>query len=171
MAIRLIKSVDVRADDSTPDQRAEACASLVFRVLAETGSKAAVLHPGDTPYLEVPSGEIELARDRLTPAGLEALARYFLPDAALRTLRVNGSVRREWPILPELPDSRFTIVAALRHHDLWIEVRHAPAHRKPADVATAPAVRTLDPRNPASTASGTREDALSVPSAEELWPV
>lgn len=160
MAIRLLRSVDTRADESAPDRRAEACASLVFRVLAETGSGAAVLHTGDTPYLDVPSGEIELGRDRLTPAAMETLAHYLLPDAALRALRADGSVRREWQILPDLPNSRFTIVAGLRHHDLWIEVRHTQAHGAPAAPAKPPAV--------GGDAQPT-DDALAVPSAEELW--
>ena len=146
MAIRLLRSVDTRADVPTPDQRAEACASLVFRVLAETGSGAAVLHTGDTPYLEVPSGEIELASDRLTPAAMETLAQYLLPDPALRALRANGSVRNEWRIVPDLPNSHFTIVAALRHHDLWIEVRHTQVHSMPA----APAKPAGRPRRRSS---------------------
>ena len=68
-----------------------------------------------------------MAREHLTADAVEALARYFLPEAALRTLRSDGSVRIEWPTLAELPNSRFTIVAARRGHDIWIEVRHVQA--------------------------------------------
>lgn len=159
MAIRLLKNVDTRAEQPAGNQRAEACASLVFRVLAETGSGVAVLHTGDTPYLEVPRGEIELARDRLTPAAMDALAGYFLSDTALRALRADGSVRSEWRIMSELPDSRFTIVAALRNHDVWIEVRHTQAHAAPAAPVKARAVRVDDGDH----------DGLTVPSADELW--
>jgi hypothetical protein len=169
MAIRLLRSVDAGADEPKPDQGVEACASLVFRVLAETGSGAAVLHTGDTPYLEVPNGEIELAKDRLTPAAIEALAGYFLSEAALRALRVDGSVQSEWRIMSELPNSRFTIVAALRQQDdLWIEVRHTRVHNPPAP-AKPPAVRTNAHRNPAGVTRGASDDGLAVPSAEELW--
>jgi hypothetical protein len=166
MAIRLLRSVDARADEPTPDRRAEACVSLVFRVLAEAPSGTAVLHTGDTPYLEVPSGEIELASDRLTPAAMESLARYLLPDAALRALRADASVRHEWPLLSDLPDSRFTIVAALRHRDLWIEVRHERASSTSPVPAKPPAARADAPRN---AAHRTVDDGLAVPSADELW--
>ena len=187
MAIRLLRSVDTdqplsnqrrdgqplsnqrrddqplsnrrRDDQLASNQRAEACAFLVFRVLAETGSSVAVLHTGDTPYLEVPRGEIELSRDRLTPAAMEALAAYLLPDAALRALRADGSVQSEWRILPDLPYSRFTIVAALRNYDLWIEVRHKQAHAAPSAPVRPPIVRD-DARD---------DDPLAVPSADELW--
>jgi hypothetical protein len=159
MAIRLLRSVDTQDGQPASNQRAEACASLVFRVLAETGSTVAVLHTGETPYLEVPRGEIELSRDRLTPAAMEALAAYLLPDPALRALRADGSVGSEWRILPDLPDSRFTIVAALRNHELWIEVRHIQAHAAPAAPVRPPIVRA-DTRH---------DDPLAVPSADELW--
>ena len=166
--MRLLRSVEARGDGVAPDRRAEACAALVFRVLAETGSGAAVLHTGDTPYLEVRNGEIELSNDRLTPAAIESLAQYLLPDAALRTLRADASVRYEWPIMPDLPDSRFTIVAALRHRDLWIEVRHRQILRTSAAPAQ-PAVRADAHRTPANRASGNGDDGLAVPSADELW--
>jgi hypothetical protein len=168
MAIRLLKNVEARADGPAPDRRAEACVSLVFRVLAETGSGAAVLHTGDTPYLVVPSGEIELANDRLTPTAMESLARYLLPDAALRALRADASARYEWPILSDLPDSHFTIVAALRHRDLWIEVRHAPASSPPAAAPKPPAVRA-DARRSTANRTSPVDDGLAVPSADELW--
>ena len=169
MAIRLLRSVDGRADEPTLDRRAEACASLVFRALAETGSSAAVLHTGDTPYLEVPNGEIELANDRLTPAAMESLAGYLLRDTALRALRADASVRYEWPILPDLPESRFTIVAALRHRDLWIEVRHVRTSSKSVTPARPPAARVDAHQNVASRTSETVDDGLEVPSADELW--
>jgi hypothetical protein len=170
MAIRLLRSVEARAGEPPPDRRTEACVALVFRVLTETGSGAAVLHTGETPYLEVPSGEIELATDRLTPAAMESLARYLLPDAALRALRADASVRHEWPILPDLPDSRFTIVAALRHRDLWIEVRHARVSGTSAPAVKPPVPRTEPSRNAAPrTTSRTVDDGLAVPSADELW--
>jgi hypothetical protein len=167
MAMRLLRSIDPRADEPTPDRRVEACVSLVFRVLAETGSGAAVLHTGDTPYLDGPDGEIELASDRLTPAAMESLARYLLPDAALRALRANASVRHQWPILADLPDSRFTIVAALRHREMWIEVRRARAASTSAAPAKPPAAHAH--RNAPSVPSGASDDALAVPSADELW--
>jgi len=169
MPIRLLRSVEARADGVGPDRRAEACAVLVFRVLAETGSGAAVLHTGDTPYLEVPNGEIELSNDCLSPTAMESLAQYLLPDAALRTLRADASVRHEWPIMPDLPDSRFTIVAALRHRDLWIEVRHRQVLHTSA-AAVQPTVRADPHRTPANRASGNGDDGLAVPSADELWP-
>jgi hypothetical protein len=169
MAIRLLRNVEARADAVTPDRRAEACATLVFRVLAKTGSGVAVLHTGDTPYLEVRNGEIELAKDRLTPAAMESLAQYLLPDRALRALRADAAVRHEWPIVPGLPNSRFTIVAALRHRDLWIEVRHRQALHTPAAAAPPPAVRADTHRTVPKRANGIGDDGLVVPSADELW--
>ena len=73
-----------------------------------------------------------------------------------RALRADGSVRNEWRIVPDLPNSHFTIVAALRHHDLWIEVRHGAPAARPSAARVPPRVDVTD-------------DALAVPSAEELW--
>jgi hypothetical protein len=159
MAMRLLRNTSPRVEERPRETRVETCAALVFRVLAETGGGAAVLHAGDAPYLEGPDGEIELANEGLTAAAMEALAHHFLSEAALRTLRADGSVRIAWPVLSDFPHSRFTIVAALRRDDLWIEVRHAQAQGMPAG-ARPPAVRGSAHRD---------DERLAVPTADELW--
>lgn len=147
---------------------AEVCATLLFRVLAETDGDVAVLHAGDIPYMEGPTGEVDLTRHRLTPAAMAALASYFLPLPALRTLRAGGSVQLEWPVTEELPGDRFTIVAARRHDDLWIEVRHVkPQQQAGMAPAGPPAARARREHGEATLES--EDDSLCVPSAKELW--
>jgi hypothetical protein len=177
--MRLLRTAPVYVDDAPlSDRRADVCAELIFRVLAQSGGHVVVLHVGDSPYLDGPDGEIELAHGFLTPQAIEALALSLLPEAALRSLRANGSVRHEAPVLADLPADRFIIVAAVRRHDIWIEVRHETVAVAVA-LEPVPSVALVAPpaKSPAAPAflaadryaAARQDESLSVPSAEELW--
>src|SRR3954447_1206662 len=99
MTMRLLQNARVSpaqlsvADADADTAAAESCANLLLRALADSASDVALLRAGETPYMQGPGGEIDLARHSLTPAAMETLAGYFLPRGAVRNLEENATIR------------------------------------------------------------------------------
>ena len=138
------------------------CASLLFRVLADSDSDVAVLRAGETPYLVGPNGRRPLAHNDLSVADMRALVRHLLPDEERDALASLGAIRYELPTLADLPHERFTIDAELAQGDPVVAVRRL---RVPEE--------DYVPRDIFPIASGTDwtpvDDSLSMPMASDLW--
>lgn len=131
-------------------------APALIRALDSLDGDALVLHPGDTPYIVAPVGQIELSSRPLSLRALDALLAELLPEHARETLRTSGSVEWELAGVPDLPERRFVVVAARLQNDPWVEIRRY--------VLTKTRLRLQRATRRAE------DDNLEVPSADELWP-
>jgi hypothetical protein len=130
----------------------------LLRALVTLDGEAIVLHPGDRPYVASPRGAVDLSSRPLTAPALRALLVELLPPETLSELDTSGSVQWERPAAAEPSNDRIVVVAARVNHEPWVEVRRYP---KAPDRSAPPSQKSRPPD----------EDGLSVPSADEFWPV
>ena len=74
-------------------------ARALLRAIVTLDGEALVLHPGDTPYIVAPAGQIELSARPLSRRALDALLAALLAEDSRATLLASGSVQWELPSL------------------------------------------------------------------------
>jgi twitching motility protein PilT len=116
----------------------------LLQAIVQVDGDVLVLHPGDKPYVVAPGGQIDLATRGMATDTIEEIVSQLLPPDSQRVLDSAGAVQHELPTIEELPQERFTVVAARGHGDLWVEVRRrrpdAPKREaEPAAVRSAAA--------------------------------
>jgi len=162
---------------------------LFLKALVGVDGDAVVIHSGETPFVDSPSGQAELSNEPLTLETVEKLITELLPEESQRTLKLLGAIRYECTPMPEYPGEPFTIVAFRDATDIWIEIRREGVRLKKAPAAAPAPVRQPPPPRPQDDVFSPpplddeddfpispdilellEESDLELPDAEELWP-
>lgn len=145
---------------------------LLLQALVEADGDAVVVHSGETPYVDAPSGQTELSQEPLPLHAVTALLTQLLPAESQQTFQLLGAIRHECPPMPAYPGEQFVVVAFREADDLWVEIRREGT-RKQAPPAVAPIDAAGDDIGWTDRPAASDEAAdpsLLLPDAEELWP-
>ena len=137
--------------------------SLLLQELVRADGDAVVIHSGDTPYIDAPSGQTELSAEPLPLRAVTMLLTQLLPAESQQTLHALGFILRDCPPMAEYPGERFTVVGLHESDGLWVEIRREVAR------TLAPADDSADDfeRSARSSTCGADSD-LVLPIADEL---
>lgn len=115
----------------------------LVEALVGAGADAAVLDPGNPPYLLAGDTVIELARPPATPDEMDELFAEVFSADSLQTFVKMGAVQQRLPPMPDFPGQHFMLTAVRIGEQSWLEIRRerAPAPAPPVEPALEPATR------------------------------